>query len=167
VIEVSRLSPQDWRLWRGMRLTALAEAPHAFTSRLTDWQGENDLEERWRARLDIPGSHNVIAAVDGQPAGMASGVPTDAPAVVELISMWVAPAARGHGVGDVLIEHVAGWARRAGATVLRLEVAPDNPAALALYRRNGFEDTGEAVRGTAAGARCERVMAKWLSSPRA
>ena len=69
MIELRVLTPDDWRAWRRLRLAALAEAPYAFGSRLADWQGDGDREERWRARLGIPGSFNVIAVLDGEPAG--------------------------------------------------------------------------------------------------
>ena len=106
MIELRVLTPDDWRAWRQLRLAALAEAPYAFSSRLADWQGDGDREERWRARLEIAGSYNVVAVLDGEPAGMASGVPAGE-GVAELISMWVSPAARGHGVGDHLVQAVA------------------------------------------------------------
>jgi hypothetical protein len=68
VIELRVLTPDDWPAWRELRLAALAEAPHAFGSRLADWQGDGDREQRWRDRLGIPGSYNVIAVLDGRPA---------------------------------------------------------------------------------------------------
>jgi hypothetical protein len=83
VIKLCVLSPDDWPLWRRLRLAALAEAPYAFGSRLADWQGDGDRAERWRDRLALPGSYNVVALLDEQPAGMASGVPADEPGVVE------------------------------------------------------------------------------------
>jgi hypothetical protein len=80
VIAVRTLSADDWRDWRALRLAALAEAPDAFGSRLGDWQGDGDREERWRARLTGPW-HNVIAELDVRPAGMASGfLPDHGPA---------------------------------------------------------------------------------------
>jgi hypothetical protein len=94
VIKLRVLSPDDWQVWRRLRLAALAEAPYAFGSRLADWQGEGDRAERWRDRLALPGSYNVVALLDEQPVGMASGVPADELGVVELISMWVSPPAR-------------------------------------------------------------------------
>jgi hypothetical protein len=94
VIEMRAVSPDDWEIWRMLRLAALAEAPYAFGSLLADWQGRNDREDRWRSRLSIPGSFNVVAEIDDQPVGMASGVPTIEDSVVELISMWIAPTAR-------------------------------------------------------------------------
>jgi len=162
VIELRVLTPDDWRTWRRLRLAALAEAPHAFSSRLADWQGDGDREERWRARLGIPGSCNVVAVLDGEPAGMASGVPAGAGAA-ELISMWVSPAARGHGIGDHLVQAVARWARQAGSEVLRLAVAQGNENAAGLYRRNGFQLTGE-LGDRMPDGRPERIMAKDLSA---
>jgi GNAT superfamily N-acetyltransferase len=117
VIELSVLSPDDWPVWRRLRLAALAEAPEAFGSRLADWQGEGDRAERWRDRLALPGSYNLVALLDDQPVGMASGVPADEPGVAELISMWVSPTARGRGVGDRLIQEIEKWARQGQAKV--------------------------------------------------
>jgi ribosomal protein S18 acetylase RimI-like enzyme len=159
-LEIRVLGPEDWRVWRELRLAALEDAPSAFGSRLADWQGEGDREERWRARLGIPGSHNVVAALNGEPVGMASGVPGAQDGVVELISMWVDPGARGRGVGDHLIRAVERWALRLRAEVVQLAVAPGNEHAAALYRRNGFEDTGELGDLMPDGVRRERIMSK-------
>jgi ribosomal protein S18 acetylase RimI-like enzyme len=162
VIELRVLTPDDWPAWRELRLAALAEAPYAFGSRLADWQGEGDRGERWRARLDIPGSHNLLAVIEGRPVGMASGVPTDDRGVVQLISMWVHPLARGRGVGDQLVGAVERWARHVRADVLRLAVAKGNEAAAALYRRNGFHPTGVPGDPMLDGMRREQIMAKTL-----
>jgi ribosomal protein S18 acetylase RimI-like enzyme len=167
VIEMRVLTPDEWPLWRGLRLAALAEAPYAFGSRLADWQGDGDRGERWRARLAMPGSHNLVAVLDGRPVGMASGVPTTDDGVVELISMWVAPGARGRGVGDRLVAAVEHWARQVHARTVRLAVVPDNGSAIALYRRNGFTGTGQRGDLMSDGVRREHVMAKTLAAPAA
>ncbi len=162
MIKIRRLSPDDWEVWRSLRLAALADAPDAFGSRLADWQGAGDREDRWRSRLSIPGSHNVVAMLDDQPVGMASGIPTEDDEVVELISMWVSPTARGRGVGDALLREVERWARYVGARVVRLDVADGNDAASGLYQRYGFSYTGELGDLMPDGIRRERVMAKIL-----
>ncbi|OMI39822.1 GNAT family N-acetyltransferase [Streptomyces sparsogenes] len=143
MIELRVLTADDWPLWRELRLAALADAPYAFGSRLADWQGEGDREERWRARLEIPGSYNVVAVLDGKAVGMASGVPGPRAGVVELISMWVDSHARGRGVAGHLVRAVEEWGLEAGAEVLRLNVMPDNARALAFYRRVGLTEAGE------------------------
>jgi GNAT superfamily N-acetyltransferase len=162
VIKLRVLSPDDWQVWRRLRLAALAEAPYAFGSRLADWQGEGDRAGRWRDRLALPGSYNVVALLDEQPVGMASGVPADEPGVVELISMWVSPTARGRGVGDRLIQAVEQWARQGQAKVLRLCVIQGNEAAERLYQRCGFVGTGVLGDAMPDGVRHEDVMEKML-----
>ncbi|MDT8914927.1 GNAT family N-acetyltransferase [Amycolatopsis sp. PS_44_ISF1] len=138
---IRELTADDWREWRALRLTALAEAPHAFGARLEEWQGAGDTEARWRKRLtDRP--FTVLAEIGGRATGMASGSAPDETATVALHSMYVAASARGHGIGDALIEAVTGWARRSGARRLRLEVFDDNQSAIALYRRHGFTRAG-------------------------
>ena len=74
--------------------------------------------------------------------------------------MWVSPAARGRGVGDLLISAVERWAVERGAKMLRLAVMPDNGKAIALYERHGFADTGELGDLLPDGVRRELVMAK-------
>jgi len=133
------LSDDDWKLWRELRLAALAEAPYAFGSTLAGWQDAG--EEQWRDRLRIPGARDLVACLDGDPVGMASGVPAGDDAI-EIISVWVSPAGRGHGVGDALIDAIAGWAAESGATTLRLSVRPANAAAIRLYERAGFLHVG-------------------------
>lgn len=164
MIEVRKLGPDDWAVWRMLRLAALAEAPYAFGSQLADWQGENDREDSWRGRLSIAGSYNLVSELDEQPVGMASGVPATDQGVVELISMWVTPAARGQGVGDALVREIERWARSVGVRALRLDVADGNHSAARLYQRNGYAYTGEQGDLMADGVRRERVMAKRFES---
>jgi ribosomal protein S18 acetylase RimI-like enzyme len=139
VIRVRQVVADDWRVWRGLRQSALGEAPRAFSSKLADWQGEGDREERWRSRLQtVP--FNVVADRDRTAVGMVSAMlESDA---VELISMWVAPEARGAGVGDALIEAVVQWSVAVGREKISLRVFEDNTHAVALYRRHGFVEAG-------------------------
>ena len=162
MLEIQTLTPDDWPSWRELRLAALAEAPQQFGAKLADWQGEGDQPKRWRARLEIPGSLNLIALHDGVPAGMVSGVPGSAEGIVELISMWVSPAARGTGAGNRLIAELIGWATATGAEELRLEVRQDNAPAIGLYERNGFARTGQ-TDGIAGNGMPDLVMTRPLT----
>jgi sugar/nucleoside kinase (ribokinase family)/ribosomal protein S18 acetylase RimI-like enzyme len=142
-INLRKIGVDDWSSWRTLRLEALAEAPYAFGSKLADWQGPGDTEARWRARLsDVP--LNIIAEWRDQPAGMISATAADADGSIELISTWVAPFARGHGVGDALVSQVIVWAREQQASKVALAVFETNERAHALYRRHGFVDVGAA-----------------------
>ncbi|HKA08978.1 MAG TPA: GNAT family N-acetyltransferase [Candidatus Dormibacteraeota bacterium] len=154
-IELRRLLADDWRVWRGLRLAALEEAPHAFGSSLADWTGTGDSEDRWRSRLTAVPFH-LAAYLCGSEAGMVSGADLG-DGTAELLSMWVAPFARGCGVGDALVDAVVAWARQTGASRLTLDVFEDNPQALHLYRRHGFTDRGPVPAATGS-ERIERRM---------
>lgn len=57
------------------------------------------------------------------------------------LGMWVLPAHRGRGGGRVLVE-AALADRPADVHKIELEVFPDNEAAIALYKKMGFEEEG-------------------------
>jgi GNAT superfamily N-acetyltransferase len=134
MITIATLCPDDWTRWRDMRLSALREAPEAFCASLSDWEHQG--EQRWRDRLaDV--SVNFIALLDGRDAGMVSAMASDQE--VELLSMWVAPFARGKSVGDELVSAVITWSESQQAPRLILRVLDGNHRAVTLYSRHGFE----------------------------
>jgi ribosomal protein S18 acetylase RimI-like enzyme len=90
---------------------------------------------------------------------MVSGMVPDRGGTVELISMWVAPFARGRGVGDALVGAVIRWAEDCGARRVALRVAEGNDHATALYRRHGFVDHA-LVEGSSADGPDERKMVR-------
>jgi ribosomal protein S18 acetylase RimI-like enzyme len=128
-MKANKITVEEWTLWRELRLQALEEAPYAFGSTLADWQGEGDQEQRWRSRLEDV-DFNAIATLAGRNAGMVSGVLGNQR--VELISMWVAPFARGRRVGDALVDSVIWWAEELNITSVELSVKEDNFPAIAL-----------------------------------
>jgi ribosomal protein S18 acetylase RimI-like enzyme len=136
-VEVQQLGPRDWREFRRIRLTALADAPREFSSTFAD--ADRLSEEDWRERL--AGRAQFVARADGQPVGTA-GCFVELDGTAQLVSMWVNPDWRGHGAGDVLVSAVLGWARRAGYPDVRLWVTIDNGPAQRLYARHGFCRTG-------------------------
>src|SRR5580698_9801114 len=102
MIEVVRLKSDNWRMWRDLRLAALAEAPEAFASTLAEWSGAGDTEQRWRARLEDV-DLNLVVMCDGEATGMVSATAPEGDRSAVLMSMWVAPASRGRGIGDAAI----------------------------------------------------------------
>lgn len=62
------------------------------------------------------------------------------------IGMMVAADWRGRGVGTALVAAAIEWARDYGLHKLALSVFPHNHAAIALYRRFGFEEEGRLRR---------------------
>lgn len=60
----------------------------------------------------------------------------------EILTLAVAPPARGRGLGRALLQAVITKAGEMGATSMFLEVGVDNPSALALYAGLGFAKVG-------------------------
>lgn len=160
MVRLQELGPDNWKLWRELRLAALTEAPYAFNSKIADWGAAP--EQRWRQRLSIPATYHVAAILDDAPVGIAAGFPTDESHVAKLMSMWVAPTARGQGVADALITAVGDWARTTGACILELDVLVGNRSAHDLYLRNGFVDFHEADDAMLKDANPEVMMRKQL-----
>jgi ribosomal protein S18 acetylase RimI-like enzyme len=59
-----------------------------------------------------------------------------------LYQVWVAPEARGRGIGAALLDAAITWARAHRAHALHLSVTAGDGAAARLYRRTGFVDVG-------------------------
>jgi ribosomal protein S18 acetylase RimI-like enzyme len=136
-VDISRIGPDDWESFRDVRLASLAESPAAFGSRYADWVAAP--AERWRSRLtQVP--LTLLAHEAAEAVGVVSGQLVGEK-WVELISMWVAPAARGTGVAGQLMDEVATWAASQDRGTY-LMVRSDNARARKSYERAGFVDTG-------------------------
>lgn len=55
-----------------------------------------------------------------------------------LASLWVHPAYRRRGFGDILVREALDYAEERGKEAVSLSVASGNDAAVALYRKHGF-----------------------------
>lgn len=145
-MDIVRVREHNWEELRTIRLRALADAPYAFASTLDREHARSEDDwRRWAAGDSSSGGGATFAATDEDRwMGLVSCFVEDAhPNAVHLVSMWVDPAARGRGVGRRLVEAVVEWAREQGARAVHLWVADGNDAALALYRKAGFEPTGD------------------------
>lgn len=92
--------------------------------------------------LDHPASTSLVA-VAGDPKRIIGFVIGQLAAdEAEIISIGVAPEWQRFGLGKMLVEGLARAARRGEARRLFLEVAEDNAAAAALYRKLGFDEVG-------------------------
>lgn len=136
-MDITGIGPADWERFRDVRLASLAEAPAAFGSRYADWVDAP--AERWQSRLS-QGPLTLLAQEGMTVVGVVCGQPTGA-AWVELISMWVAPSARGRGVARRLIDAVPAWAAGQDRSTY-LMVLSDNTRARTSYERAGFIDVG-------------------------
>jgi GNAT superfamily N-acetyltransferase len=139
MVSVRATTLDDWQAMREIRLQALRDAPDAFAS---TYAREITFEEpEWHRRATRDGSFLAYLR-DGELAGLAGGFEEE-PGVVELVSMFVRPQARGHRVGEALVDAVAAWARSKDAKSVHLWVTETNKPAIRLYERCGFTATSE------------------------
>jgi L-phenylalanine/L-methionine N-acetyltransferase len=133
-------------------------------------------EETWRQRLSeslAPGKSDLIlvAELHGNVVGNAGLHPIGAHLRrrhVMHLGIAVAPAAQRQGVGTALMAALCDYADRwAGVLRLELNVYTDNTAAIALYRKFGFE-----IEGTHRGYALRdgvyvdsHAMARWHPDP--
>lgn len=140
---IDRLAADEWQRCRAVRLRALEDTPDAFGSTLEEELRLTDAE--WQDRLTRSDVATFVARSLGPTdIGLAVGAPYDD--VAGLYSMWVAPTARGNGVGGALISAVNEWAIETGHQKILLDVGDHNAAAIALYESKGFVRTG--ITGT-------------------
>jgi len=79
-----------------------------------------------------------VAILNGEPVGC--GALKCHTAYGEIKRMWVAPSARGLGLGTRILLRLEDLARERGLPLLRLETNKTLTEAQSLYRRNGFRE---------------------------
>jgi DNA-binding MarR family transcriptional regulator len=91
------------------------------------------------AELTPPAGLLLVARLRAEPVGCgALRLPPGEPA--EIKRLWVAPAARGLGVGRRVLAELEAHARRNGADVVRLDTNRALHAATSLYRTSGYTE---------------------------
>lgn len=138
---IQKMLPADWARVRTLRLNALEDAPDAFGTTLAEDRAR-PLGD-WRVRLEDESHVTFVARMEDADVGLATGSFYEGLArTAGLFGMWVAPSARGCGVGGALVDAVIAWARSQGYERILLDVGDDNPAAIRLYESRGFQPNG-------------------------
>ena len=88
------------------------------------------------------GSHTPVMLWGPPGVGKSQMVAQVAADEAEILTIGIAEGWRRHGLGSRLLEALKRAAERAGARSLFLEVAASNAAALALYAKHGFTESG-------------------------
>src|SRR2546423_9462047 len=139
MVLVRATTTTDWQALREIRLQAVLDVPDAFAS--THAREAAFGANAWRHRASRDGSF-IAFLPEVCPVGLGGGY-LAAPEVVEVIGMFVRPQARGRGVGEAVLDAVAGWARQQGVRTVHLWVTETNSRARLLYERCGFTVTAE------------------------
>ena len=124
------LRPATLETVRPLRLRALREDPDAFGSTLESEQDRPDADWDFWVR-------DSIIAFDGDtPVGMAN-LKLE-PDQARLFGMWVAPEARGQGLGRLLLAAALHYFLESGMTRARVVTQARNIASQRLYQGCGF-----------------------------
>jgi ribosomal protein S18 acetylase RimI-like enzyme len=148
-VVVRRVSEDDWRALRAVRLEMLADTPLAYLETVASAEARSEGEWRFRARRGSAGSTDLgLAAEPVDEPGRWVGYLAcfvDAPGQGHVVSVYVASAYRGTGLASEMLDAVRRWAtHEAGLNRLHLFVHEHNGRAAAFYRRYGFTPTGYA-----------------------
>ena len=89
--------------------------------------------------------HRFVALAENEVSGWIATNPTSDRCVYAGVveeSIYIAPGARGRGIGRLLMETVIASTEAAGIWTLQSGVFPENEASLKLHLRNGFRVIG-------------------------
>lgn len=139
-LSVCRVDESNWQVQKRLRLAMLQQAPRAYATTYAEAAARRDEEWIKRSR-----TLTTFLVMRGEEAFGTVGMgrwPDQPPDETSLVGMWVEPAARGRGVGELLVRTVLDEAERRGVRRVTLDVAHENTPAIRLYERLGFTPTG-------------------------
>jgi ribosomal protein S18 acetylase RimI-like enzyme len=153
VVEYRVLGPADVTIFRELRLRGLEDSPHAFGSTYEeDAALPLDLvADRLRATRQPTGRITIGAFMNGALVGVAACVQAThlkARHKADIYAMYVAPEARGQGIGSEVLARLVDEARAwPGVDRITLTVVESGAAARRLYAAAGFEEFGREIDG--------------------
>lgn len=139
------LTPEDATAFQALRLRALKECPEAFASSYEEEFGtpQVEIERRLKPKPDSA----IFGAFQEEKLVALTGVQRESMAKLAhkafIWGVYVAPEARGSGVGSKVVSHALNYASETlGVRQVNLGVNTKNTAAVALYRKLGFAQYG-------------------------
>lgn len=145
---ITNLSADRWEEYQKLRIKAVTDTPQAFLATVDE--ETNKPEEVWRKRLqdslDVNGQFLVFAEDHGELVGLMGAFREENVKVCHtatVVSVYVDPLYRGQGISSLLMEALLGMISR-DTKIIRLElmVVTTQEAAIALYKKSGFEMIG-------------------------
>lgn len=150
MINIRSFQAQDAETVRSLFAQGLMEFAQGFEREVGGYVQESlkdDLSDITASYMDDPANHFWVADDDGVVKGMV-GVQRRSDEEAELRRMSVASTARRQGVGLMLLETVEAFCRDRGHQRIQLTTVSLLEPAIAMYRRFGFQLTGEENYGS-------------------
>jgi len=144
-LRIVPLRPADWAAVRRVFLEGIATGNATFETEAPDWETW-DRAHRPDCRLlarddDAVASAKTPFSVLGWAALTRVSQRRSYEGVAE-VSVYVAAAARGRGVGRALLEELVRASEAAGVWTLQAGIFPENAASLAIHEACGFRRVG-------------------------
>jgi phosphinothricin acetyltransferase len=146
--QITDLRPEDWAAAREIYREGIATGNATFETELPSWE-KWDSAHRQACRL---AARELIAPMQGNAGFATNGVlgfaalsPVSTRAVyagAAEISVYVAAAARGQGVGKALLQALVEESELNGVWTLQAGIFPENVASIALHKSCGFREVG-------------------------
>jgi GNAT superfamily N-acetyltransferase len=140
-VHVVRLSPQDWRIFKEIRLEALRREPAAFSSTYAETRARPD--ESWRQWLENPLCIVLGALAGERPIGIVGaylGSEDGDASVAVVFGMYVNREYRRQGVGRLLLASLIDLLLEIpDIATIRLWVTEEQDSARILYESVGFQ----------------------------
>jgi RimJ/RimL family protein N-acetyltransferase len=135
------LNPDDFEIFKRIRLEALRAAPEALASSASDWERLPD--EEWRRRLT---ANPVVVSIRGEePVGIMGLMRQQGSKMAHratIIMVYLRDSERGGGQAVAMLDLLLDHARASGIRQVELAVSAENPAAIRFYQREGFHEIG-------------------------
>jgi L-amino acid N-acyltransferase YncA len=135
-VHLRPLEQTDWPAVAAIYVAGMETGNATFETEPPTWEG-------WDAAHLT--EHRFVAVRDGVVLGWVALSPYSDRCCYEGVadeSVYVAPEARGRGVGRALLESVIASSEAGGIWTLQAGIFPENEASLALHRSCGFRDIG-------------------------
>jgi L-amino acid N-acyltransferase YncA len=133
---ISSMQPEHWPSVERIYLEGIATGNATFETESPGW-------ESWDAKHH---QHSRLVALEGREVlGWAALSPVSTRRVyagVAEVSIYVAKAARGRGVGRALLPALVEQADQHGIWTLQAGIFPENRASIALHKGCGFREVG-------------------------
>jgi L-amino acid N-acyltransferase YncA len=152
-VTIRELRPDDWPAVRAIYEEGIRSGDATFETETPSREGWDAAHPRLR----------LVAERDGSVVGWAALSPASARHCyrgVGEVSVYVAEAARGAGLGRSLLDELVARSERAGYWTLTAGVFPENEASLRLHKAGGFREVGVRERIGEAGGVWRDVI--WL-----
>jgi ribosomal protein S18 acetylase RimI-like enzyme len=160
-VKFRHLTPDDYNIWRNIRLEALSAHPQSF---LTTY--EEELARPESQSNDWLASGSLMGAFDGDDLCAVMSIdPEKPPAMAHrgwIHTVYCRPNWRGGPMSRGLMDYAIAQAKEAGLLQLELYVEATNTRAIAFYERFGFQLCGRIPRAVRIADQFQDDLHYWL-----